>query len=79
MTRRTLDRAHTSREVHQHFEHHPALVSKRSSGRHTVYKGPGGSVPVPTHPGDVARGTLRNIVRLATLAGLAVAVVAVLL
>lgn len=76
MTRRTLDRAHTGRELCQHFEHHPALRAKRQNGSHVVYTGPTGTVIVPNHPGDVKRGTLRSIIRMAALAGLATLAVA---
>lgn len=71
MSRRTLDRAHTGRELCQHFDHHPELRARRQSGSHVVYTGPRGSVVVPNHGGDVARGTLRSIIRMAALAGLA--------
>ena len=77
MTRRTLDRAHTSQEVNSHFVHHPRLVSYRTSGGHTVYEGPTGTVVTTNHPGDIPRGTLRSICRMAALAGLAVLVVGV--
>lgn len=71
MTRRTLDRARTGRELCQHFDHHPALRAKRQSGSHVIYTGPNGQVIVPNHNGDVKTGTLRSIVRMAKLAGLA--------
>jgi len=48
-------------------------------GRHTVYEGPHGSVPVPNHDGDCPRGTWRSICRLAIAAGLAVMVAIVVL
>lgn len=67
MTRRTLDRATTGREVCQHFDNHPALVSVSQSGSHRKYTGPRGIVIVPAHSGDIARGTLRSIVRMAAL------------
>lgn len=79
MTRRTLDQAHTSREVHAALAHHPALVKVRNGGRHTVYVGPSGSVPVSNHPGDVPRGTLKSICRMAALAGLAALVMGAVL
>jgi predicted RNA binding protein YcfA (HicA-like mRNA interferase family) len=79
MARRTLDRAHTAREVNAHFEHHPALIDVRQNGSHRTYRGPNGSVIVPCHNGDIARGTLRSIVRMAALAGLAALAVAALI
>lgn len=79
MSRRTLDRAHTYQEVQQHLDHHPAVVSVRQSGSHRTYTGPHGTVTVPCgHRGDVPHGTLRSIVRMATLAGLGVLIVAML-
>ena len=77
MTRRTLDRAVTGREVRQHFDNHPSLREVRQSGSHRIYRGPTGSVVVPCHDGDVAKGTLRSIRRMAALAGLAMLAVAV--
>ena len=71
MTRRTLDRSHTYQEVQQHLDHHPALRDVRQSGSHRTYTGPHGCVTVPCgHRGDVPRGTLRSICRMAALAGL---------
>lgn len=78
MARRTLDRSTTYREVTAHFDHHPALVESRQSGSHRTYTGPTGSVVVPCHSGDVPRGTLRSIVRMAVMAGLACIVVLML-
>lgn len=78
MSRKGLEQARTYREVHAHFERHPALVGRRNNG-HVVYVGPRGAVPVPGHNGDCPRGTLRNIVKMATLAGLAMVVVCVVL
>lgn len=75
MSRRTLDRATTAREVCAHFDHHPALVEVHQSGSHRVYRGPSGTVIVPAHSGDVPRGTLRSIQRMALMAGLAVLVI----
>lgn len=75
MARRTLDRATTYREVAAHFDHHPALQASRQSGSHRTYTGPHGVVIVPCHNGDVPRGTLRSICRMALLAGLACLVV----
>ena len=78
MTRRALPQAHTKRELHQHFAHHPNLASTRTRGRHTIYTGRNGfSVPVANGNGDVPRGTLASIVRMASLAGLAALVLAV--
>lgn len=71
MSRRTLDRALTGREVAAHFDNHPALISVRQSGSHRTYRGPRGSVTVPVHGGEIARGTLRSIRRMALIAGLA--------
>jgi predicted RNA binding protein YcfA (HicA-like mRNA interferase family) len=79
MTRRTLDRATTAREVCQALDHHPALREKRQRGSHVVYTGPGGNVIVPAHPGDLKRGTLKSICRMALLAGLSVLVLAAVL
>lgn len=79
MTRRQLTQAHTYRDLHQHFQHHPNLRAVRNGGRHTVYCGPHGSVPVPNHTGDVKHGTLRGVVKLAQLAGLAALVLGVVL
>ncbi len=76
MSRRSLDQAHTYREIHSALERSPALVSKRNGGRHTVYVGPNGSVPVPNHAGDAPRGTLHSICKMAALAGLSVLVLA---
>lgn len=76
MTRRTLEKAHTGREVCAHFDNHPALVEVHQSGSHRIYRGPRGSVIVPAHNGDVPRGTLRSICRMAALAGLAALVIA---
>ena len=75
MTRRTLDPAHTSQEVNQHFQHHPALVSYRVSGGHTIYTGPTGTVVTTNHPGDIPRGTLRSICKMAVMAGLGALVI----
>lgn len=77
MARRTLDRATTYREVAAHFDHHASLQATRQSGSHRVYTGPTGVVIVPCHSGDVPRGTLRSIMRMALLAGLACLIVAV--
>lgn len=72
MTRRTLDASHTYQELRQHFDQHPAVKDVRQSGSHRTYVGPHGSVIVPIgHRGDVPRGTLRSICRMAALAGLA--------
>lgn len=78
MARRTLDRSTTYREVAAHFDNHPALRAARQSGSHRTYTGPTGSVVVPCHNGDVPRGTLRSIVRMALMAGLACLIVVVL-
>ena len=79
MTRRALEACHTDRELCQHFDHHKALIGWRQCGSHRVYDGPTGSVVVPCHGKDVARGTLRSILKMAVLAGLAVIVLVVLL
>lgn len=80
MSRRTLDRSHTYQEVQQHFDHHPAVTNVRQTGSHRIYSGPRGSVVVPIgHRGDVPRGTLRSIMRMAALAGLALFIAAVAL
>lgn len=79
MTRRTLDRATTAREVCQALEHHPDLREWRQSGSHRTYTGPHGIVIVPAHAGDLKRGTLRSILRMAAMAGLAALVVAVVI
>ena len=79
MTRRTLDRAQTAQQVCQHFEHHKDLRAWRQCGSHRVYTGPHGQVIVPCHNGDIKRGTLRSILRMAALAGLAVIVLVILL
>lgn len=80
MTRRTaaeeLERAHTSREVHAALSRAPHLVNVRP-GKHTVYIGPRGSVPVPNHNCDMPRGTLRSICRMAAAAGLFCLVLAI--
>ena len=79
MTRRTLEQSHTFREVYAALQHNPELRTMRNCGRHTVFTGPHGCVPVPRHQGDVPRGTLKSIVKMAVLAGLAVAVVVIML
>lgn len=73
MTRRTLnpDSHLKYREVEAHFDHHPAVTAIRQSGSHKTWVGPRGSVTAPVgHNGDVPRGTLRSICRMAALAGL---------
>lgn len=65
----------------KYSEIHAALGRSRNlvrirPGKHTVYEGPHGSVPVPNHDGDCPRGTWRSIARLAILAGLAALAVA---
>ena len=75
MTRRTpleeLERAKTNREVEAALDHAPHLISKRSTGRHTVWVGPTGSVPAPvSHPGECNRWTKNSIIRMAVAAGL---------
>jgi predicted RNA binding protein YcfA (HicA-like mRNA interferase family) len=77
MTRRTLDKATTAREVCAALDYHPDLVDVRQTGSHRIYRGPHGTVIVPAHGGDLARGTLRSILRMAALAGLAVLLIAV--
>ena len=79
MTRRTLNQATTYREIHAALEHSPRLTSMRANGRHTVYSGPNGCVPVPNHQGDCPNGTRRSIQRMAALAGLAALALAVAL
>ena len=79
MTRRTLEHSHTFREVHAALQHNPGLRAMRNCGRHTVYTGPHGCVPVPTHQGDVPRGTLKSIVKMAVMAGLAVVIILIML
>jgi predicted RNA binding protein YcfA (HicA-like mRNA interferase family) len=78
MTRRTLDKSTTAREVCQALEHHPALVEVRQSGSHRIFRGPSGMVVVPAHGGNLRRGTLRSILRMAALAGLSVFDLAIL-
>ncbi|MGH2530865.1 MAG: type II toxin-antitoxin system HicA family toxin [Thermomicrobiales bacterium] len=39
------------------------FVRVRETG-HAIYRKGSRTVPVPTHPGDVPRGTLRSIIRL---------------
>jgi predicted RNA binding protein YcfA (HicA-like mRNA interferase family) len=79
MSRRTLEQSHTYREVHAALSHNPNLMGSRNGGRHTIYLGPDGPVPVPNHNGDVPHGTLKSICRLAAAAGLVCLVLAVLL
>lgn len=76
MSRRSLEQAHTYREVHSALQHSPTLVGMRNGGRHVVYTGPNGCVPVATHVGDIPRPTLRSIAKMAALAGLAVLMMA---
>lgn len=78
MSRKPLCDCRTYREVHQALSHAPGLAGVRNGGRHVVYRGPRGSVPVPSHNGDVPHGTLKSIVRLAAMAGLASVVLAVM-
>lgn len=77
MSRRTLDRATTAREVCAALETHPNLREWRQSGSHRTYTGPSGIVVVPAHTGDLKRGTLRSILRMAAMAGLAALVLAI--
>jgi predicted RNA binding protein YcfA (HicA-like mRNA interferase family) len=70
VTRRTLDQAHTYREAHAALEHSPTLQGVRRGGRHIVYEGPNGVVPVPNHNGDAPRGTMKSIYKMACAAGL---------
>lgn len=78
MTRRALKASHTYQEVQQHLDHHPALRDVRQAGSHRTYTGPHGCVTVPCgHRGDVPKGTLRSIVRMATLAGLGLICIAI--
>lgn len=55
----------------------PALREWRQSESHRTYTGPSGIVVVPAHTGDLARGTLRSILRMAAMAGLAALVLAI--
>lgn len=71
MARRSLDRSHSYLEVQQHFDHHPNVRAVRQSGSHKTYIGPRGNVTVPVgHRGDMPPGTLKSIIKAATLAGL---------
>jgi len=79
MTRRILIKCTTNHELEQHFDHHPALITWRKCGGHKIYTGPTGQVVITTHPGECPRGTLKSILKMAVLAGLAVAVLVVLL
>ena len=76
MTRRTLAKAITNREIRDHFRHHPNLVSSRQVGSHEIFTGPTGIVVTSCHPGDAKKGTKSAIERMAQLAGLAVLAVA---
>ena len=58
------------REVESYYDHHPAVVDIRQPGTsHKVYKGPHGSFSVPTGSGEMPRGTLASILRMAAAAG----------
>lgn len=82
MRRIALDPTQTGQvkysEIHAALGRSKTLRSVRP-GKHTVYVGPTGSVPVPNHDGDCPRGTWRSICRLAILAGLAVMVAVIVL
>lgn len=83
MTRRTssqeLEQARTSREVHAALERAPGLIERRTGGRHIVYVGKYGSVPVPNHPGELGLGLRRAIIKMSLAAGLLTVIVLVLL
>ena len=82
MAIRSLDpaRLHKRREVESYYDHHPAVLETRQCGTsHKIYKGPRGSFSVPTGPGDMPRGTLASIVRMAAAAGVLCLLVALYL
>ena len=61
---------YNKREVESYYEHHPAVTDIRQPGTsHKIYKGSRGSFSVPTGPGDMPRGTLASILRMAAAAG----------
>lgn len=77
MAIRSLDphKVYPKREVESYYDHHPAVESSRQCGTsHKVYKGRRGSFVVPTGPGDMPRGTLTSILRMAAAAGVLLAV-----
>ncbi len=75
MTRRTLDRCTTYREVDAAITNHPDVVRIERNGATVKVYGPRGMVVYHNHPSQaVKRGTLRSILRMAALAGLAVLV-----
>lgn len=81
MAQRTLnpDKLTPNRDVESYFDHHPLVTDVRVCGSHKTWKGPHGSVTAPVgHPGEMARGTLRSVIRAAVAAGLAVLLIALI-
>jgi len=64
-----LKDCHTSSDFFSYAEKHGGKIE--NGGRHIKIRGPnGGIVPVPCHPGDIAPGTRRSIIRMLIEIGL---------
>lgn len=71
MGRKTLDQCRSGKDILNWAERNERAYVKYG-GRHAKVVGPnGGIVPVPTHPGDLPRGTLRSIIKMLRAVGLA--------
>jgi HicA toxin of bacterial toxin-antitoxin, len=78
MAKKSLQACKTHDEIVSYAQRNGCTI--QNGGRHTKIIGPqGGMVPVPRHPGDLAKGTRFSIIKmLALLLPIVVAVIAAL-